>query len=369
MGAMKAGCCKHWRETRFFFKTVHRFTQNKLFMRIGNVEYLVVFDELAGTGWKLVGVVPSRELWAAHLGTIGKVTLYTWLFSLFIAFLFSAYLSWRILRPLYSLAQVMKTFHHNLALRMEVDSGDAIGILHQSFDKLMEKIAKLIAENNEISRREKEAELKALQAQINPHFLYNTLESINWLALKYNAREINAMVTALGNFLRHSLNKGKELISIANELEQVTSYLTIQKFRFQNKFNVAFAVPPELNSYTIIKLVLQPLVENAIHHGFKEMASGGEIMITGCFDGEYILIRIMDNGLGTDTELLNQILAETQPAPAIISESYGIHNVNERLKLYFGAECGLHFSGNDWGGVTATIRIRALPFGDGLPKP
>jgi two-component system sensor histidine kinase YesM len=200
-----------------------------------------------------------------------------------------------------------------------------------------------------------------LQAQINPHFLYNTLDSINWLAIAAGADEISLMVNSLANFLRFSLNKGREFISIANELEQVRSYITIQKFRFKNKFDVIYKIDKEVLPYTIIKLTLQPLVENAINHGFDGIDYKGLIEIKACKDHEYIHFQVTDNGKGADIDSLNKMLFDGG-GEVVNDMGYGIRNVNERLKLYFGEDCGLYFEDSQYGGITASIKVRAVLF-------
>ncbi|MDK2903683.1 MAG: two-component system, sensor histidine kinase YesM [Clostridiales bacterium] len=344
-----------------FFSTVYNGSKGSLFKMLNGDEYLIIYDELINPQVKLVGAVPTLEL-IENIGIIRNALFLIGAISLIIAFLSSVFISYKISAPIYALADRMKNFDSDHYTKVPVYSNDEIGEIYNSFNKMLERIQQLIDEVNEQSRKEKEAEMKALQAQINPHFLYNTLDSINWLAIKAGDDEISLMVNSLANFLRFSLNKGKEFISIANELEQVKSYITIQKFRFKNKFDIVYQIDKEVLSYTIIKLTLQPLVENAINHGFDGIDYEGLIEILACKDDGYIHLQVTDNGKGADIDSLNKMLLDAG-GEAMNDMGYGIRNVNERIKLYFGEDCGLYFEDSQYGGITANIKVRAVLFG------
>ncbi|AEE96380.1 sensor histidine kinase [Mahella australiensis] len=344
-----------------FFSTIYENKQGSVFKGLNKNEYLIIYDELIGPKLKVVGTVPTSEL-VENIGIIRNALFLIAAISLIIAFLSSIFISYKISAPIYALADRMKSFDSDQYTKVPVYSNDEIGEIYNSFNKMLERIQQLIDEVNEQSRREKEAEMKALQAQINPHFLYNTLDSINWLAIKAGADDISLMVNSLANFLRFSLNKGREFISIANELEQVRSYIIIQKFRFKNKFDVIYHIHEEVLSYTIIKLTLQPLVENAINHGFDGIEYKGLIEIKAYKDEKYIHLQVNDNGKGADIDSLNKMLLEGG-GESMNEMGYGIRNVNERLKLYFGEGCGLYFEDSQYGGITANIKVRAVLFG------
>ena len=154
-----------------------------------------------------------------------------------------------------------------------------MGKLGESFNSMLNTIDSLITDVEDLYKKQKIFELKALQAQINPHFLYNTLDSIHWMARAHHAPDISKMVSALGTFFRHSLNKGNEYTTIENELNQISSYVSIQKIRFEDKFDVVYDIDENLLHCTIVKLTIQPLVENSIIHGFDEIEEGGMITI------------------------------------------------------------------------------------------
>jgi len=345
-----------------FFSTIYRDSAGSSFETFDDIEYMIIYNEVSNVGWKLVGVVPTLEL-IENMNLIRSAIIIIAIISLMVAFGFSMFISYRISQPIHALANRMRNFNSEQYAKVSISSHDEIGEIYSSFNNMLERIEQLIEEVNERSRKEKEAEFRALQAQINPHFLYNTLDSINWLAIKSGADDISLMVNSLANFLRHSLNKGKEFISIANELEHVKSYVTIQKFRFKNKFDIEFDVNEEVLKYLIIKLTLQPLVENAINHGFDAIDYKGFIRIEACKDDDYIYLKVIDNGKGADIDSLNQSLLERDQS-LVDDRGYGIRNVNERLKLYFGEDCGIKFEDNQYGGVTVNVRVRALMLED-----
>lgn len=237
---------------------------------------------------------------------------------------------------------------------------DEIGRLTGSFNALMQEIKQLIEQLNihiDALREEKEtvkriqaqkrkAEINALQAQINPHFLYNTLNAISWQAADQGETEISVLATSLGRFFRISLSKGREIITVQEEMDQVRSYLRIQKIRYQDILFDCFEIDPCLQGKQMIKLVVQPLVENAIYHGIKPADRPGTIHIraklrTNEYGTEQIWIEVEDDGVGISADKLaslNDLLATGQSDP---DSGYGIFNVNERIKLYYGKEYGL----------------------------
>ena len=177
------------------------------------------------------------------------------------------------------------------------------------------------------------------------------------MARAHHAPDISKMVSALGTFFRHSLNKGNEYTTIENELNQISSYVSIQKIRFEDKFDVVYDIDENLLHCTIVKLTIQPLVENSIIHGFDEIEEGGMITIRIYPEDDYIFIDVIDNGSGADTNELNKAITHELDYNEPI-EKYGLTNVNLRIQLYFDKTCGLSFKTNETGGVTATIKIK-----------
>jgi two-component system sensor histidine kinase YesM len=192
----------------------------------------------------------------------------------------------------------------------------------------------------------------ALQAQINPHFLYNTLENINWMAIRKNAPEISSLVTTLAKYFRLSLNKGKILVSIEDEIELIKTYLAIQNARFDGGLDYEINIDPECKNYSIPKLTLQPIVENSVLHGIlKKPEKSGNITIETQFQEDELLIIITDNGVGMEQERVAQLLNSQQ------SSHYGLFNVQERLKLYYGEKYGMRIASIPGQGTTVTLHL------------
>lgn len=233
------------------------------------------------------------------------------------------------------------------------------GILYISveYDSMFEtfkqtlQINTLIKEVYEGRIKEKEYEMRALQAQINPHFLYNTLSLINWKAIEADAKDISKITLALSTFYRTSLNKGKNVMSLSDELRNMRSYLDIQLMMHDYEFDVEFDVDESIGQYQSLNLMLQPLIENAIAHGIDVKTDGrGKLTITGKEDGDLIVLTVADNGVGMSDEQAARILTEE-------SKGYGVRNVNERIKLYYGEQYSLQIESKIGQGTKASIRI------------
>lgn len=320
-----------------------------------NANWIIEQAEISRTNWKIAAAVPEKEL-LNQADILWNVFLIPCIIGLSAALLLSGVLANQISKPIYRLVHAMKKIPP-IAKPMVNNYTGEIRILYDSYNKMITQNHELMEDIKITMEKKKKAELRALQAQINPHFLYNTLDSINWMAFMYNANDISLMITSLGKFLRFSLNKGKELISVKNELIQVKSYIEIQKVRFENKFETYFEIAPEIMDCKIIKLTLQPLVENCIMHGFHQIDYIGNIIIKGFKKEEYIYLIVEDNGLGADSELLNDMLKNDDNENRKNS-SIGIFNVNQRVRLYYGEDCGLYYSESKQGGLMATVKIK-----------
>ncbi|WP_434629575.1 sensor histidine kinase [Thermoanaerobacterium thermosaccharolyticum] len=311
---------------------------NSLITVNGN-KMMVIYNTLQN-GWKLIGMVSLDEL-NEKARVIRNLIYITALLSLATASLISLYFSHSISYPIIELASEMKKAE-NGDFNMHIGekwSGE-IGVLYSSFNYMIKKINELIHEVYLSKIKEKDAELKALQAQINPHFLYNTLDSINWIAIEHKIPEISKIVNSLASILRYSINKGNDISTVEKEINHVESYIIIQKIRFKDKFEADFNIDKRILPYKTIKLILQPLVENAIIHGIESYEGKGEILINGYLSEEgNIIFEVINNGNLIDLDLVNDILN----TPADDRENYGIKNVNERIKLYYGNQYGLNY--------------------------
>lgn len=255
---------------------------------------------------------------------------------------FSLYLPNSFTKPITDLVKVTdRVSQGDLEARSINNSRDEVGVLSESMNQMIDKINELLSQITKEQIRIREAELELLQSQINPHFLYNTLDTIIWLAEGGNEKMVVNMVKSLSAFFRTSLSRGKDIITIREELQHAKSYLEIQQFRYQDILEYEIAVPEEYYEYTIPKITIQPLIENALYHGIKNKRGGGKIIISARNLGNDFVISVVDNGIGMTEERLAEVsegLSGDAPAENAI---YGLYNVNERIKLKFGNNYGI----------------------------
>ncbi|MDO4337010.1 MAG: sensor histidine kinase [Eubacteriales bacterium] len=238
---------------------------------------------------------------------------------------------------------------------VEVPSENEIGSLTKSFNVMTHRIEELMEQNVHEQEEKRKSELKALQSQINPHFLYNTLDSIIWMAEGKKHEEVVLMTASLARLLRQSISNEDELVPIGQEVEYARSYLTIQKMRYKDKLEFQIDVEPSITGIKIIKLVLQPLIENAIYHGLKYKESKGLLLVNGYEDGENVILEVKDNGVGMDEETLEHIFERHKVNYQ--SNGVGVYNVQKRLQLYYGNSYGITYKSKQGTGTKATITI------------
>lgn len=311
------------------------------------------------TGWIVVGVSMVSEL-MRRADEARKIYLLIAL-ALFMAALALAYLlSDEITKPVKSLEKSMKEVEKgNFAPAvMEVREENEIGHLTRNFNMMTEEIRKLMEQRDQEQQIKRKSELKALQAQINPHFLYNTLDSIIWMAEWGKNQEVVRMTSSLAKLLRRSISNEQEAVTVAEEVEYTETYLTIQKMRYKDKLEYEILVDPEILQERVIKLILQPLVENAIYHGIKYKEGKGLIRIRGFRQDERMILQVQDDGKGMEPETLAHIFEKHTRDTR--SNGVGLNNVNERIQLYYGDDYGISFRSSPGEGTEATI---TLPFG------
>ena len=240
-------------------------------------------------------------------------------------------------------------------------TGDEVVQLTESFNRMIGKIGKLVDDVKMEQLKLRDAELKVLQAQINPHFLYNTLDTIVWLAEDGKNDEVVKMVSALSDFFRGVLRKGRDTVSLGEERQLIISYLDIQKFRYSDILSYEIDIPEEFYPYQIMKLTLQPLVENALYHGIKYKRSMGRIFVSAERAETSLILKVSDDGVGMDEQQLKQLRDSMASDTQHIDQSgFGISNVAERIRLYYGPEYGLDVESNLGEGTTFTVRIPLL---------
>ncbi|WP_409342889.1 sensor histidine kinase [Paenibacillus sp. MBLB4367] len=323
-------------------------------------------------GWKIVGVAYTNEL-LDNKDTLQLSYLLLGVFGLAITLLLSIAISLRLTRPIRKLQENMKQVERgNFNIRADIEHENEIGQLSRAFNIMVSQTKELMERIISTEESKRKNELKVLQAQINPHFLYNTLDSIIWMAEGKKHEEVVLMTSALAKLFRSSINKDDELVPIRVEIDHITNYLLIQKMRYKDRLDYQIYIAPDIMPCKTIKIILQPFVENAIYHGIKNMEDAGLLTITGRREGDRIVFTVTDNGMGMMpdkvAQLLRPVIAASANAEGAEAKNWplsgspgakglGIANVNERIKLYFGHDYGIAFESEPGVGTTVTIVI------------
>ncbi|QJD84225.1 cache domain-containing sensor histidine kinase [Cohnella herbarum] len=307
------------------------------------------------TDWRFVLVVPQHDIVKIAQKSRNQmlvIFLFVAAMTFPLAFWVSASGTIRIRKLTKNMRKVgVDNFKPNL----DPKNNDEIGELTTTFNRMITRIDDLAADKYQLGLDVKNMELRALQAQINPHFLYNTLDMANWLAMKYNADDIRVLITSLSDFYKLSLSNGEDFISIRNEIEHVSAYVRIQNMRFRDKIDLRIDVPEDLMEYRTLKLLLQPLVENAILHGIMEKdTQTGTVWIRGKMDGDAIELIVEDDGIGMEEHTVRGILDGTLKKEI---GGYGMRNIHNRLELIFGYPFGLTVESSMGAGTRVTVRI------------
>jgi Predicted signal transduction protein with a C-terminal ATPase domain len=309
---------------------------------VDGTNYQVLAKRSSYTGWRTLGVFSLAETLREVLMirsltyAIGGVTM---LLAIVAAFFFAS----SIATPVLDLRSLMKRVEGgDLSVRFSGSHSDEIGELGLGFNEMIERIQSLIDQVYAEQRSKREAELRILQEQIKPHFLYNTLDTIQWMAQEHRDEDVVSMVGALSSLFRIGLNKGREFVSLAEEFEHVESYLCIQKMRYEDKFDYSISCDDELRRRRVLRVILQPLVENAIYHGIKERRGHGELSVEAHDEGGNLVVTVRDDGVGMTEERLRSLNASLEEGGPAVG-GYGLRNVHERIRLTFGRPYGLSF--------------------------
>jgi len=311
-------------------------------------------------GWRIAGVAYSDDLIANKEGLRNSIIFYS-LCGLAVTLLISVGLSHRLSKPIKVLQSDMKQVEKgNFNIQTEIGQMNEIGQLGRSFNLMVSRTKFLMEETILNQENKRKSELLLLQSQINPHFLYNTLDSIVWMAEQKQHEEVVLMTSALAKLFRASITKEKELVPIRVEIEHITNYLLIQKMRYNDELNYVIDMEESILDYKTLKILLQPFVENAIYHGIRNMygMDDGLITIRGRQAGDQIIFEVEDNGQGMSAEQLGKLLYSNIEDNA--NQGIGIRNVNERIKLYFGHEYGIQIRSEIEEGTCITIVIPKL---------
>ena len=347
-------------------------------VRIDGDRYVLVHEDISYTDWDLVTLIPYSSYLLNSTRTVSIILAISVIVVLITVVLFSI-ISETISKRILALSEVIKK--GDLTKLNAPDYRDEIGLLCRSYDGMIDRIENLLVENYNMGRDLRSAEYEALQSQINPHFLYNTLDMISWFSVQGKAREINKVVYSLAKFYKISLSKGRNVISIEEELQHVNCYITIQQYRFKDKIDYIEDIDPEILKYSIPKITIQPIVENAIFHGILENSKGpgGTVTITGRLEDNTVHIAVSDDGKGMDVPKLfstgkdagkssSKEASESSDAGkkddngagSSSGSSYGLKNIIMRLQLLYGEDYGLSIESERGTGCTVHINIPRL---------
>ncbi len=319
-----------------------------------NISYVTTMFPFDKANWRLIGQLPYDEL----TKDLQQLTIYLLFFILIIIFIDIAsswIFSYNISKPIRALNEgMLKVSQGNFSQRLEDASHDEIGSMAGSFNHMSEKIEHLLLTVEEEQQQKREYEMALIQEQIKPHFLYNCLDVIYTLNLMGRQQDAAKATKALADYYRVSLSKGADIITLEEEIKNVKDYLSLQKIRYSDVFDYTIEFPAELSKYKIIKLTLQPLVENAIYHGLKANDTFGLLTIRLVMANDIITIEISDNGRGMNTDTLSTLLQPNEKR-----KHFGLYNVQHRIQLFFGKEYGLSFDSDMGKGTRVSVTIPA----------
>ena len=319
----------------------------------------VVTKTVGYTGWKLVGVIKGTGISLNMLKT-RLFIVFVILLIIFIVILINSYISFRVTNPIRELEKSVKELEEgNLDADIYMGGSYEVQHLGKSVQDMKFRIKGLMQDIVSEHEEKRKSEFDSLQAQINPHFLYNTLDIIVWQIENEKQSEAVHTVTALARFFRLSLGKGKNIVTVKDEIDHVKNYLMIQHMRFKNKFDYEFDIAEDVLELPSLKLMLQPLVENAIYHGMEFMDGDGMIMVKAWREEDELYLSVADNGLGMTEDKVEMILTGKSTSGNGRGSGIGVKNVNERIKLYFGEAYGLTIDSEPDEGTTVIIHLPA----------
>ena len=324
--------------------------------KIDNQETMVVYTTIEQLGWKEIALIPLSEI-TGKIDVIKRITFNVTFFVGIIAILLSIFISGRIYKPLRVLVKGMKKAETgDLTVRINDRRKDEFGYLYRIFNNMLVKINELVFDVYKLKLLNKDAELKALQAQINPHFLHNTFNSMYCMAKNKGLNQLSSMIFKLSEYFRISFNPESEEIEISEEIKQVQLYIDIMSIRYMDKFEVDILIDERLHGYKTLKYIIQPLAENAFHHGMKKRKEKFRLSIHGMFDQDMVRFEVSDNGIGINAEKLQSIRRslETQ---SLDMENFALRNINSRIKLLYGEEFGLQIESEANKGTRVTVEI------------
>lgn len=322
---------------------------------------MVTIKTVGYTGWKIVGVTPMSDI-TSDYKQMSLFAIFIMFFGVFILVFLNMFVSSRIANPIKALENSVKKLENGVKdVDISISGSYEIQHLGKAIRSMVNQMHTLMDNIVEEQESKRKSELNALQAQINPHFLYNTLDSIVWMIENENYDGAIIMVTALARLFRISLSKGKNIITVRDEIEHARNYLTIQNIRYKNKFTYDIQVDENTLNFASIKLIIQPLIENAIYHGMEFMGGDGEILIKTYIKDNDLYIDVVDNGLGMEQDVADTLLTSESKVEKKGS-GIGLKNVHERIQIYFGKDYGLKVYSEPDEGTTISIHMPCVDF-------
>lgn len=320
-------------------------------------DYFIANHYSAYSGWRVVGVIPQSEF-SDSIRPVYRALYICIAVCLLLVFLVSIRISATVTRPISKLSRLMaKAEGGDFSVRFSAIHRDEIGILGSSFNHMLEHIDELIHELYEEKQIRLEAQLKSLQEQIKPHFLYNTLDTISWMARAQGAMDVVQLIDALTNMFRVGLSSGQDYIELRDEKKHVSNYLYIQKVRYKDRLQYSIEIPEEYDHFNVPKLILQPLVENSIYHGVKLKRTGGLIRVTAQVENDTLYLRVWDDGAGISAERLAE-LCQNQDAPRNERKGgFGLSYIAERIRLSYGSKYGIHIESEEGSFTEVTLSL------------
>lgn len=325
-------------------------------------DYYVQSRAIGPSDWRIASILPYHDVFHLSHELSLEMLLIVVVVGI-LAYLLAVLISRSTLKRLSQLTHTMQAVEEgNVAVRLTPTGDNEITQMMIGFNHMMDRVDTLMEEQVEYGRQIKNLELKALQAQINPHFLYNSLDLINCTAISRNVPEISRMVNALGRFYRLSLSKGREIIPLSDEIKHAQLYVEIQNMRFENRITASWHMDPDAADCQVIKIILQPLIENAIIHGiFEKPSKSGRLDVTVKREGDGIRIIIEDDGIGMDQATLEANFSSTGTGPITTTPGgYGVRNIQDRLRLAYGEAYGLSCVSQPGQGTKVTVYIPAI---------
>ena len=331
-------------------------------LSIGGKNYQITTMVSPYTGWYFITANSQSEIIRQILSKLNVFAVLLVLCVL-VALVFAFIMSNALYRPIKQLKRAMQQAGEgDLNVALTEQRNDEFASLYKGFNNMTASINRLVKELYELKLMKKDAELKVLQSQINPHFLYNTLDSMYWMSRLGKNEELSDMISAFSGYLKINLSKGKDIISIEKIQDEIIYYIKIQQYRFGDKIRATVEIDPELYPYGIIKFLLQPLVENAIFHGLEPKKEKGSVRVIGRLAGDYAEFEVIDDGVGMDAGQVAHLEKLINQQESV--EGYALYNVHHRLLHTYGPECGLHIESEVGVGTKVSFQIPLIPYNE-----